>query len=281
MPDAAAILRDLQQREQRSRRRIDLYRDAHDEFFGYFTSQNVVRPMISDGRPIERLQQYRDWLDQRAGAPNFVPIIVEDFKALRGVLPAQKVKPRQESEEEHNLAEKWTRVLREQWDHSNMDLQAEEAGFYYSLFGEVLYLLEPVFPDEAQEKGCAPGIYICVYGPEQVFPKMRQGWERFELESVAIVTEMTADEVQCKWPQYQHRGDVKVRVVYWYDENEKVILAGERENAVGETINLGSGNEISIRDLAHRIHRVCGSGSPLEFGVLPHRPTEIWRLVAT
>jgi hypothetical protein len=229
VPDTEAILRDVRKRKERSRRRIDLYKAAFDEFFGYFKSGSEVRPMIADGRPIERLQSYRDWLDNRSGAPNFVPIVVEDFKALRGVLPAQKVKPREESEEEHTNAEKWTRVLREQWDHSNMDLQAEEAGFFYSLMGELLYLLEPVFPDEAKERDIPPGIYICVYEPNQVFPKMKQGWERFELESVAISAEMTADDVAERWPAFRQRGDTAVEVVYWYDAYDKVVLAGDQE----------------------------------------------------
>jgi hypothetical protein len=227
--DTAAILREVKAREGRSRRRLDLYKEAYEEFFGYFKGGTAVRPMIGDGRPVERLQQYRDWLDQRSGAPNFIPIIVEDFKALRGVLPAQKVKPREENEEEHKNAEKWTRVLREQWDHSNMDLQAEEAGFYWSLFGELLFLLEPVFPAEADERNVAPGIYICVYEPNQVFPKMKVGWERFELESVAIESEMSADDARAAWPSFRGRGDGPVKVVYWYDCHDKKILVADEE----------------------------------------------------
>jgi len=227
--ETAAILREVKAREGRSRRRLDLYKEAYDEFFGYFKGGTAIRPMIGDGRPVERLQQYRDWLDQRSGAPNFVPIIVEDFKALRGVLPAQKVRPREEKEESHQEAEKWTRVLREQWDHSNMDLQAEEAGFYWSLMGELLFLLEPVFPKEAEERGIAPGIYICVYEPNQVFPKMKLGWDRFELESVAITAEMSADDAHEAWPAFRGRGEAQVKVVYWYDAHDKRILVADQE----------------------------------------------------
>jgi UDP-glucose 4-epimerase len=58
------------------------------------------------------------------------------------------------------------------------------------------------------------------------------------------------------------------------------ILAGERDEAIGETINLGSETEISVQDLVHRLHAACGSTSTVEVGVLPYRPTEIWRMRA-
>lgn len=58
------------------------------------------------------------------------------------------------------------------------------------------------------------------------------------------------------------------------------ILAGERDEALGEIINLGSGMEISIRDLILEIHRLTNSRSELHIGALDYRPTEIWRMFA-
>lgn len=58
------------------------------------------------------------------------------------------------------------------------------------------------------------------------------------------------------------------------------VLAGEREEAVGQVINLGSGMEISIRDLIAEIHEQTGRRSELQVGALEYRPTEIWRMVA-
>ena len=58
------------------------------------------------------------------------------------------------------------------------------------------------------------------------------------------------------------------------------ILAGEWEEAVGQIINLGSGVEISIRDLVRAIQEATGSRSEVEIGALPYRPTEIWRMSA-
>ena len=58
------------------------------------------------------------------------------------------------------------------------------------------------------------------------------------------------------------------------------VLAGEREEAIGQIINIGSGTEISIRDLITEIHQLTDSISELHLGSLPYRPTEIWRMVA-
>ncbi|MBI4322973.1 MAG: GDP-mannose 4,6-dehydratase [Candidatus Omnitrophica bacterium] len=67
-----------------------------------------------------------------------------------------------------------------------------------------------------------------------------------------------------------------------YVENlvDGFLLAAQRKQAVGEVINLGSGREISIRELARMIHRLCRSRSRLKIGTLAYRPTEIWRMVA-
>jgi UDP-glucose 4-epimerase len=59
------------------------------------------------------------------------------------------------------------------------------------------------------------------------------------------------------------------------------MLAAERDEAIGEVINIGSGREISIRTLVELIHRLTGSRSELRIGALPYRPTEIWRMVAS
>ncbi len=67
-----------------------------------------------------------------------------------------------------------------------------------------------------------------------------------------------------------------------YVENlvDGMIAAAVSRKAVGEVINLGSGEDIAIRDLARLIHRLSGSRSRLEIGALPHRPTEIWKMSA-
>ena len=67
-----------------------------------------------------------------------------------------------------------------------------------------------------------------------------------------------------------------------YIENlvDGFILAGESEKAIGELINIGSGREITIKDLILMIHKETNSSSELKIGDLNYRPTEIWRMVA-
>jgi UDP-glucose 4-epimerase len=58
-----------------------------------------------------------------------------------------------------------------------------------------------------------------------------------------------------------------------------ILLAGTHEDAIGQTFNLGTGQEISILDLAHLIsHFVSQSDPRLLFD--PARPGDIWRLCA-
>jgi len=58
------------------------------------------------------------------------------------------------------------------------------------------------------------------------------------------------------------------------------LLAATKEEAIGQIINLGSGEEIAIKDLIGKIHAMTDSQSTVEIGALPHRPTEIWRMCA-
>lgn len=67
-----------------------------------------------------------------------------------------------------------------------------------------------------------------------------------------------------------------------YVENlvEGFILSGIKRKAIGETINLGSGREIAIKELVKKIHALSGSSSRLRIGEMAYRPTEIWRMAA-
>jgi nucleoside-diphosphate-sugar epimerase len=58
------------------------------------------------------------------------------------------------------------------------------------------------------------------------------------------------------------------------------ILAAKTDLPSGEIVNLGSGQEVQIAELAHKIHELSGSQSELRIGTLEYRPTEIWRMVA-
>ena len=59
------------------------------------------------------------------------------------------------------------------------------------------------------------------------------------------------------------------------------VLAGEKNSALGKIINLGSDTEISVKELATKIHKFTDSKSELKIGALNYRPTEIWRMRAS
>ena len=59
-----------------------------------------------------------------------------------------------------------------------------------------------------------------------------------------------------------------------------MVRASLAPGAVGEVVNLGCGEEVSMRDLAVLLLRLLGDPVEAEFGALPDRPTEIWRMRA-
>lgn len=67
-----------------------------------------------------------------------------------------------------------------------------------------------------------------------------------------------------------------------YVENmvDGILMAATHDKVHPETINLGSGEEITIREFVQKVHQLTGSKSKLEIGALPYRPTEIWRMSA-
>lgn len=68
-----------------------------------------------------------------------------------------------------------------------------------------------------------------------------------------------------------------------YVENltDAFVMAAVNDRAVGEIINIGSGQEIRIVDLVRKIHKLTRSDSRLRIGELDYRPTEIWRMFAS
>jgi len=56
------------------------------------------------------------------------------------------------------------------------------------------------------------------------------------------------------------------------------LKAGLAPDIEGEIINLGCGEEVSMRNVAETILELLGNPVAPEFGALPDRPTEIWRM---
>lgn len=61
---------------------------------------------------------------------------------------------------------------------------------------------------------------------------------------------------------------------------EGFVRAATADGVVGEVVNLGCGQEISMRELATTLLRLMGDPIAPEFGALPERPTEIRRMRA-
>jgi nucleoside-diphosphate-sugar epimerase len=59
-----------------------------------------------------------------------------------------------------------------------------------------------------------------------------------------------------------------------------MVAAALSDTVTGEIINLGTGKDIAIRDVARLIHKKTSSRSELEIGKLPTRPNEIWKMRA-
>jgi nucleoside-diphosphate-sugar epimerase len=65
---------------------------------------------------------------------------------------------------------------------------------------------------------------------------------------------------------------------YVEDLADGFVRAGVTEGIDGQILNLGSGTDVSMRDLACQILRLMGDPISPEFGALPERPTEIPRM---
>jgi nucleoside-diphosphate-sugar epimerase len=65
---------------------------------------------------------------------------------------------------------------------------------------------------------------------------------------------------------------------YVEDLVDGFIRAGTVEGVEGEVFNIGGGEEVSMRALAQLILDLMGAPIVAEFGALPERPTEIWRM---
>lgn len=65
---------------------------------------------------------------------------------------------------------------------------------------------------------------------------------------------------------------------YIDDIVEGFIKASCVKKATGEIINIGCGEEHSIREVVEKIVELVGNNNKILFGALPYRPNEIWRM---
>lgn len=68
---------------------------------------------------------------------------------------------------------------------------------------------------------------------------------------------------------------------YVADIVDGLVMAARCPTPIEGPVNLSTGHEVAICDLARLIVEMTGSSSDLQIGALPHRPTEIWRMFST
>ena len=114
----------------------------------------------------------------------------------------------------------------------------------------------------------------------------------FQTPVVILRTYMTYGPGQLDWklipstiqallegrPPQLSSGQRRLDWVYVDDVIEAFLCAGRLPGLEGETLDLGSGSAVSIRDLVRSIVAIVGSPVEPVFGVLPDRPTEAVRL---
>jgi UDP-glucose 4-epimerase len=65
---------------------------------------------------------------------------------------------------------------------------------------------------------------------------------------------------------------------YVKDVIEGILKASDVKKAIGETINIGSGKEYSIRFLVEKIIELMGNPIKPSFGAFSYRKNEVWRM---
>lgn len=65
---------------------------------------------------------------------------------------------------------------------------------------------------------------------------------------------------------------------YVEDIVDGIVRAGTTPGIDGELLNLGCGEDVSVRDVATLVLDLLGNPVEAHFGALPDRPTEIWRM---
>jgi nucleoside-diphosphate-sugar epimerase len=66
--------------------------------------------------------------------------------------------------------------------------------------------------------------------------------------------------------------------VFVEDIAEAFLIAVEANDVAGETFNLCTGTETTVRELAQKVVDLTGTSAELRFGALPYRDDELWSL---
>jgi len=93
-----------------------------------------------------------------------------------------------------------------------------------------------------------------------------------------VVPELIVSGLRGK-PLQMTEGRQTREFTYVEDVAEALVRALTTPGIDGEVLNIGTGEEVSMRALALAVSALLGTGIEPEFGAVPYRPTEIWRMV--
>jgi nucleoside-diphosphate-sugar epimerase len=114
-----------------------------------------------------------------------------------------------------------------------------------------------------------PGPSIIVLRPFNVFGPYQS--------SKAVISELIIACLEGR-PVRTTEGKQTREFNYVGDVVEGIIGAAQHQGNIDGPMNLGNGQEISIRNLVTRIAGLTSTKSKIELGALPYRPTEIWHM---
>lgn len=76
------------------------------------------------------------------------------------------------------------------------------------------------------------------------------------------------------------KGDQTREFNYVSNVVDALVIAAAHNGTIDGPINIAAAEEVSIRDLVHKIAGLTDTKAQLKVGALPYRPTEIWRMYA-
>lgn len=222
--------------------RLQQYNMLYGEFRGLQGGAGGgVRGQYGDGRPaLQDLSEFRKKLQTRPGAPNWIKPIINDRVAMMCQLPTMTFDHASDSKEDMAQATLASRVIRGQYDLSQMAVAQTHAAFFIALFGETGYTLDPLTPKDAKDSGdpfAVAGIKINVQDPRHCFPRFGTGNQYNRIQDLILYySDAPAEEVENLHPgAMRYMGSVeKVDVVVFYTTTYKctVVASGSMATEV-------------------------------------------------
>lgn len=239
--DADQIVALAMDRQQQYRVRDALY----DKFLGYYFGGEDTHPassytppilaMDSKGRPLMRPFEIGSSIESKRGynSKRLAPI-VDDYQSLKGRMPSTRVVPPSAPNGEEK-ADLLTKYLYSTYEMSDMLRQQAEAGFWMSLLGDALYILEPANADFNAKRPDPKGwrVVWTVYSPRIAYPTFYRGFRRFQVYDVLMLQEWSAWDINHTFRDY----GIRVRedapseercVITYLSPYQRTIVVGQQ-----------------------------------------------------